>query len=70
MLLGLVCSGGGGAGHWESIDIERARELLEKQEYAGLCVRRAREKWAVAEDKTGATAWAGETPVSDYGVNS
>ena len=26
--------------HWDSIDIERARELLEKREHAGVCVSR------------------------------
>ena len=38
-LLGMVFSGCGGAGHWDSIDIERARELLGKREYAGVCKR-------------------------------
>ena len=29
-----------GVGHWSSIDIERARELLERREYTGICVGR------------------------------
>lgn len=36
-----TCSGGI-VGHWSSIDIERARELLEKREYVGVCVSRVR----------------------------
>ena len=39
-LLGI--SGCGGAGHWDSIDIEIARESLGKREYAGVCVSRVR----------------------------
>ena len=31
-LLGMVFSGCGGAEHWESMDIERAREFLRKRE--------------------------------------
>ena len=41
-LLGLLFNDCGGAGHWYSIDIERARELLGKREYAGVCVGRVR----------------------------
>ena len=41
-LLGLLFSDRGCAGHWYSIDIERARELLGKREYAGVCVSRVR----------------------------
>ena len=37
-LLGLLFSDCGGAGHWNSIDIERTRELLDKRGYAGVCV--------------------------------
>ena len=39
-LLGMVFSGCGGAGYWDSVDMERARELLGKREYAGVCVSR------------------------------
>ena len=41
-LLGMVFSGCGGAGYWDSIDIEKARELLGKREYAGVCTSRVR----------------------------
>ena len=41
-LLGMVFRGSGGAGHWDSIDFEKARELLGKREYAGVCVSRVR----------------------------
>ena len=41
-LLGMVFSGCGGAGHWDSIDIEKARELLGKRGYAGVCISRVR----------------------------
>ena len=38
-LLGMVFSScSGGEGHWDSIDIKRASELLEKREHAGACV--------------------------------
>ena len=38
-LLGMVFSScSRGVGHWDSIDIERARELLEKRGHVGVCV--------------------------------
>ena len=41
-LLGMVLSGCSGTGHWYSIDIERARELQGKREYAVVRVSRTR----------------------------
>ena len=41
-LLGIVFSGCGGAGYWDSIDIEKVRGLLGKREYAGVCTSRVR----------------------------
>ena len=41
-LLGMVFSGCGGAKHWDSIDIEKVRELLGKGEHAGVCISRVR----------------------------
>ena len=41
-LVGMVFSGCGGTGHWDSIDMERRREFLGKREYAGVCVSRVR----------------------------
>lgn len=42
-LLGMVFSScGGGVGHWNSIDAERAREFLGRRDCAGVCVSRVR----------------------------
>ena len=67
-LLDLVYSSCSGIGHWGSIDTEGARELLGKREYAGVCVSRVRQMWAVAHDRTGARTRACATHASDYGV--
>ena len=41
-LLGMVFSGCGGAGHCDSINIEKARELLGKREYVSVRISRVR----------------------------
>ena len=41
-LFGMVFSSCGGAGPWDGIDIEKAKELLGKREYAGVCISRVR----------------------------